>query len=69
MVKTMKLDEMRNGNIVELQESILNLKKKLLGLRIAKAMHKLEDTSQVVKTKKLIAQIKTIIKEKQLAIR
>jgi len=60
----MKLQEMRERNIDELKEEVVNLKKKLFDLRMAKATHKLEDTSQIRKTKQQIAQLKTVISEK-----
>ena len=61
----MKLEEIRERTIEELNEQVIDLKKKLFELRMAKALHKLEDPSQISKTKKIIAQIKTIIKQKQ----
>lgn len=65
MVIDMKLEEIRERTIEELQDEVLNLKKKLFELRMAKALHKLEDPSQISKAKKTIAQIKTVIKQKQ----
>ncbi|MDD3593297.1 MAG: 50S ribosomal protein L29 [Candidatus Gastranaerophilales bacterium] len=63
----MKLEEMREKSIVELKEEVVSLKKKLFELRMAKALQKNDDPSLVSKTKKQIAQIKTIISEKELA--
>jgi len=65
MVTMMKLEEIRERSIEELQDEVLVLKKKLFDLRMAKALHKLEDNSQISKSKKKIAQIKTVIKQKQ----
>ncbi|MFA6989531.1 MAG: 50S ribosomal protein L29 [Candidatus Gastranaerophilaceae bacterium] len=62
----MKLKEICERTIEELNEEVLELKKKLFELRMAKALQKLEDTSQISKTKKIIAQIKTVIKQKQI---
>ena len=42
-------------------------KKQLLDARIKKSMHKLENTAEISKTKRLIAQAKTVIKEKEVS--
>ena len=60
----MKLEEIRERTIEELQDEVVSLKKKLFELRMAKALHKLEDGTQISKTKKTIAQIKTVMKQK-----
>ena len=60
----MKLQEMREKTVEELKAAILDFKKKLFDLKVQKATHKLENTAEVSKTKRLIAQAKTIIKEK-----
>ena len=62
----MKLSEIRERTIDELNEEVINLRKNLLQLRMAKSLHKLENTSEISKTKHQIAQIKTVIREKQL---
>lgn len=67
MVMKMSLSELKERTIEELTEEVISLRKQLLELRMSKAMHKLEDTSQISKTKTRIAQLKTIIREKQLA--
>lgn len=64
MVINMKLEEIRERTVEELKDEVVNLKKKLFELRMAKSLHKLEDATQIAKTKKTIAQIKTVIKEK-----
>lgn len=66
MVSTMKLDEIRERSVEELGEEVTNLRKKMFELRFAKSLHKLEDTSEIAKTKRAIAQIKSVIREKQL---
>lgn len=66
MVITMKLEEIRERTVEELQDEVVQLKKKLFELRMSKALHKLEDASQIAKTKRLIAQIKTVINEKNV---
>lgn len=60
----MKLSEMREKTVEELQEAIVEWKKQLLDCKIKLSTHKLENTALVSKTKRLIAQAKTVIKEK-----
>jgi len=60
----MKLSEMREKTVDELQSAIVDWKKQLLESRLQLSSHKLENTSSISKTKKLIAQAKTIITEK-----
>ena len=60
----MKLSEMREKTAEELQTAIVEWKKQLLESRLKLSTNKLEDTSSISKAKRLIAQAKTIIKEK-----
>lgn len=60
----MKINEMRERTIEELNDEVVSLRKKLFELRLAKSMHKLENTSEISKAKTLIAQLKTVISEK-----
>ena len=60
----MKLSEMREKTVDELQGAITDWKKQLLESRIQLSVNKLENTSTISKTKKLIAQAKTVITEK-----
>ena len=60
----MKLSEMREKSVDELQSAIVDWKKQLLESRLQLSTHKLENTARISKTKKLIAQAKTIITEK-----
>ncbi len=61
----MKLSEMREKSIDELNSAILEWKQQLLDCRIKLSTHKLENTALVSKTKRLIAQAKTVISEKK----
>ncbi len=63
----MKLQEMREKTVEELNTTIIDYKKQLFDLRLQKSLHKLENTSQIRQVKTLIAQAKTVIKEKQVA--
>ena len=60
----MKLQEIREKSIDELQELIKDSKKQLLDLRMQKALQKLENTAEIGKIRTVIAQAKTVIKEK-----
>ena len=62
----MKLSEMREKTIDELQSLILDWKKQLMEYRLQLATHKLENTALISKTKRLEAQAKTVIKEKEV---
>lgn len=56
---------MRERTIDELKEDIVALRKQLFESRMAKATHKLENTSIISNLKHQIAQIKTVITEKE----
>ena len=64
----MKVKEMRDLSVQELKDEITGLKKKLFELRMARALHKLENPMQIPAVKHEIAQLKTVIREKELAI-
>ena len=59
------LKDLREKSVAELNETILKSKKELFDLRIQKATQKLENTAKIKSTKKLIAQAKTVIVEKE----
>ena len=61
----MKLSEMREKTVEELKQLVVDLKKQLLDSRIKLSMHKLDNTAEISKTKRLIAQAKTVINEKE----
>jgi len=60
----MKLQEMREKTVSELQEVIIDFKKQLFDLRLKNSTHKLEDTAMIKKIKTYVAQAKTVINEK-----
>ena len=64
----MKLSEMREKTVEELKQFVVDSKKQLLDARIKKSMLKLEDTAIISKTKRLVAQAKTVIKEKEIEV-
>ena len=59
------LKDLREKSVAELNETILSSKKELFDLRLQKATQKLENTAKIKSTKKLIAQAKTVIVEKE----
>ena len=59
----MKLNEMREKTVEELQGAIIDWKKDLFNYKLQLSTHKLENTALISKTKRLIAQAKTVIKE------
>ena len=64
----MKLSEMREKTVDELNQFVLDSKKKLFDLRIQKSMHKLENTAEISNTKRAIAQAKTVIRQKEIEV-
>ena len=62
----MKLSEMREKTVDELKNAIVDWKKDLFNYRLQLSTHKLENTALISNTKKLIAQAKTVIKEKEV---
>jgi len=65
----MKLSEMREKTVEELNQFVVDSKKSLLDARIKKSMHKLENTAEISKTKRAIAQAKTVIREKEIEVK
>ena len=60
----MKLQELKEKSIDELNALIVDTKKQLLDLRMQKSLQKLENTAQIRLLKTVVAQAKTLIKEK-----
>ncbi len=60
----MKLQELKEKSIDELNTLIADTKKQLFDLRLQKALQKLENPAQIRQLKTVIAQAKTLIKEK-----
>jgi len=61
----MYVKELREQDEIKLNEELITLLKEHFELRMQKSTSQLSDLSKLKKTKKSIAQIKTIIKEKQ----
>ena len=62
----MDVKELRGQDLLQLNEKLMTLLKENFELRMQHRSSQLADLSKLCKTKRSIAQIKTIIKEKQL---
>ena len=62
----MKLSELREQTVEELENKVVSIRKELFDLKIQKATFKLENVSEIRKKRRLIARIKTVMREKQL---
>ena len=60
----MDVKELRDQDVTQLNEQLISLRKEQFELRMQKSTSQLTDLSKLGKTKKAIAQIKTIINEK-----
>ena len=60
----MQVRELRELNDQQLQEELEGLHEELMGLRFQTATNQLVDTNQVRKTRRTIARILTIMKER-----
>ena len=60
----MDVKELRDQDVTQLNEQLITLFKEHFELRMQKSTSQLTDLSKLGKTKKAIAQIKTIINEK-----
>ena len=62
----MRIEEIRELSVADLNAKVLELKKELFELRFQQATGQLEEVSKLSKTKKTIARIKTVITEKEM---
>ena len=65
----MKLTDLREMNQVELNVKLIENLDALQNLKFQQALQQLEDGTTISKTKKEIAQIKTVLNEYKLGIR
>lgn len=63
----MNIKEIRELPISELQKKLAEEKKSLFNLRFKHSINQLDNPMKIVETKKDIAQILTVIREKELA--
>ena len=66
MVKTLKNNDIRNLSTEELNKKIAEYKEELFNLRFSQATGNLEKPSRIRELRKLVARIKTIIREREL---
>ncbi len=65
----MKLQEIKEKTVSELKDLIINSKKELFSLRMKhNKMNQLENPSQIRQTKRLIARLKTVLRQKELNV-
>lgn len=62
----MRIEEIREKSISELNDQVLELKKELFELRFQQATGQLDKPNQLKDVKKTIARIKTVITEKEM---
>ena len=62
----MKVNEIRDLKIEELQDKLQDLKKELFNLRFQHATNQLDNPMRIAEVKKAIARIKTVLREQEL---
>ena len=62
----MKVNEIRDLTVGELQKKLEELKAELFNLRFQQATNQLDNPMRIVEVKKTIARVKTVIREAQL---
>ncbi len=63
----MKVNEIRDFSMAELESSLADLKKELFNLRFQNATNQLENPMRIVEVKKTIARINTVMAERKLS--
>lgn len=63
----MKANEIREMTAAELQVKLADLKKDLFNLRLQHATNQLDNPTQLVRVKRDIARVNTVLRELQLA--
>lgn len=65
-MKAKELEEMRGNDVATLEEKVESLKQELFNLRFQLATGQLENPMRIREVKKSIAQVKTIIRQKEI---
>ena len=65
MMKAKEIKEVRSLSVEKLEQKLQELKKDLFMLRMQHATNQLDNPLQIATTKKDIARVKTIIREKE----
>lgn len=63
----MKINELRDLTVDELNAKVKECRAKLFDIRFKLATHQVENTAEIAFLRHTIAQIKTVIREKELA--
>ncbi|TDO84854.1 large subunit ribosomal protein L29 [Halanaerobium saccharolyticum] len=69
MVRPMRADELRNLTEAELEQKAREFKEELFNLRFQHATAQLDNPMRIKEVKRIIARIKTILREKELGIK
>lgn len=67
-MKARDLNEIRESTVEELEKKAMDLKNELFNLRFQLATGQLDNPMRIREVKKSIAQIKTILREKELNV-
>ena len=62
----MKVTELRDLSVAELEEKLAECKQELFNLRFQNAVNQLDNPKRIGDVKKTIARIKTIIREREI---
>lgn len=65
-MKPMKVKEIRDLSVEELNEKIASLKEELFNLRFQLATNNLDNPARIREVRRSIAQVKTVIREREL---
>lgn len=68
MVRPMRADELRNLTEAELEQRAREFKEELFNLRFQHATAQLDNPMRIKEVKRIIARIKTILRERELNI-
>ena len=69
MVRPMRADELRNLTEAELEQKAREFKEELFNLRFQHATAQLDNPMRIKEVKRIIARIKTILRERELNIK
>ncbi len=67
MVRLVKNNEIRNMSTEEITKNIEEYKEELFNLRLSQATGNLEKPSRIKELRKLVARMKTILRERELS--
>ncbi len=62
----MRINEVRELNNADLRKQLSEQKRALMSLRFRKATRQISDTDEMRKTRKIIARVNTVIRERQI---